>query len=58
MNARQFFQLVHEMRTSQREYFRTRSKDALMQSKRLEADVDAEIRRVCALQNRQPGLFE
>lgn len=58
MNARQFFQLVHEMRTSQREYFRTRSKEALMESKRLEADVDAEIRRVYALQSRQPSLFQ
>lgn len=58
MNAKQFFNLVHEMRTSQREYFRIRSREALMESKRLESDVDAEIRRVCAMQSRQPSLFE
>lgn len=46
MNAKQFFDLVSEMRAAQKEYFRTRSKDVLGQSKGLEAKVDAEIKRV------------
>ena len=35
--------LVIEMRRSQKEYFRTRSKDILLVTKKLEADVDREI---------------
>lgn len=46
MNARQFFDKVALMRKLQKEYFRTRSKTALNQSKTVEREVDAEIARV------------
>ena len=46
MNARQFFDKVALMRKLQKEYFRTRSKTALNQSKAVEREVDAEIARV------------
>ena len=38
-----FMQLVKQMREAQREYFRTRSREALQQSKALEKRVDEEI---------------
>ena len=43
MNARQFFDKVALMRKLQKEYFRTRSKTALNQSKAVEREVDAEL---------------
>lgn len=43
MNARDFFDLVSEMRASQNEYFKTRSSQSLQKSKELEKKVDAEI---------------
>lgn len=46
MNAREFFDKVAQMRSMQKEYFRTRSKTALQESKRLEREVDMEIERV------------
>lgn len=46
MNAREFFDKVAQMRSMQKEYFRTRSKTALQESKRLERDIDMEIARV------------
>lgn len=46
MTARDFFNLVREMREAQRSYFRTRSKDLLEKSKLLESEVDREIARV------------
>lgn len=46
MNKRQFFEKVALMREAQKEYFRTRSHDALRKSKALEAEIDAEINRV------------
>lgn len=46
MTARDFFNLVREMREAQRSYFRTRSKDLLEKSKLLESEVDREISRV------------
>lgn len=36
----QFIQLVKDMRASQKEYFRTRDKNILLQSKELERQVD------------------
>ena len=36
----QFIQLVRTMRVSQKEYFRTRDKNILLQSKELERQVD------------------
>lgn len=46
MNAREFFSKVAQMRSMQKEYFRTRSKTALQESKQLEKEVDNEIARV------------
>ncbi len=62
MNARQFFDRVVQLRKFQKEYFATRSKDALHQSIALEKEIDAEIERVQALLSQiqdiqQPNLF-
>jgi hypothetical protein len=46
MNAREFFDKVSEMRLMQRAYFKNRDKDTLVECKRLEAEIDAEISRV------------
>ena len=50
MNAKEFFSLVTEMRNAQKMYFRNRTTDNLQRSKRLEKQVDDEIRRVQRLQ--------
>ena len=54
MNARQFFNRVVQLRKFPKEYFATRSKDALYQSIALEKEIDAEIERVQALVNSKP----
>lgn len=46
MQAKEFFDFVVEMRENQKEYFRTRSKEALEKSKHIERVIDAEIARV------------
>ena len=46
MTPHEFFRKVERMRSKQKEYFRTRSKTALNQSKAVEREVDAEIARV------------
>lgn len=46
MNPKQFFDKVVEMRQAQREYFRTRMPDALQKSKKIETEIDREIKRV------------
>ena len=46
MTAKEFFGLVSDMRSKQREYFRTRSTSVLNESKALEKKVDDEIKRV------------
>lgn len=58
MTARDFFNLVREMREAQRSYFLTRSKDLLEKSKQLEREVDREIARVDKLlgEKTNPGL--
>lgn len=53
MNAREFYNLVVKMRKAQRDYFRTRSQRHLNESKELEAQVDAEIKRVEQIQQQQ-----
>ena len=45
MNANEFYTLVRSMREAQRQYFKTRSRDTLIESKRLEAAADKEIKR-------------
>lgn len=60
MNRRTFFEKVALMREAQKEYFRTRSHDALRKSKALEAEIDAEIKRVRNMEYEQlqpPSLF-
>lgn len=54
MNAKDFFNLVSYMRETQKEYFRTRSSEVLQLSKRLEKQVDDEIKRVNAILNKVP----
>lgn len=46
MNAEQFFRLVESMRKAQKNYFQMRSTQYLNESKQLERQVDAEIKRV------------
>lgn len=58
MNAREFFYLVSEMRSAQREYFDTKSQRVLIAAKQLEKQVDLEIERVKAIvdaQENRPG---
>lgn len=57
MNARQFFDKVVEMRRLQKEYFKSRSARVLEQSKRIEREIDNEIKRVQDIQNPQMDLF-
>lgn len=54
MNPVQFFDKVAEMRDAQREYFRTRSKEALIKSKQTEREIDSEIERVKAIRASNP----
>lgn len=46
MTPKEFFEKTARMRERQKAYFRTRSGDALTDSKRLEREIDAEIDRV------------
>lgn len=46
MNSREFFYLVANMRTAQSNYFANRSPERLRAARKLENEVDAEIRRV------------
>lgn len=60
MKPKDFFDLVTLMRKSQREFFKTRSNEALRQSKALEKQVDIEIERVNNIlsEQSQPRLFK
>ena len=58
MNHREFFYLVSEMRSAQREYFETKSQRVLIAAKQLEKQVDLDIERGKALvvaQKNRPG---
>lgn len=63
MTPRTFFEKVALMREAQKDYFRTKSHDALRKSKALEADIDREIERVRAMgysalqPPKEPNLF-
>lgn len=46
MTSREFFYLVAQMRTAQREYFKLRVPDNLRKARYLEGQVDREIARV------------
>ena len=54
MDSRKFFDRVKAMRYFQKQYFKTRSRTALQQSKALEKEIDDEIARV----NKALGLPE
>ena len=54
MKPKEFYDLVVKMRKAQKDYFATRTKTALEQSKQLEREVDAEIRRVENVMNNKP----
>lgn len=59
MNARDFFDLVTEMRQKQKDYFKTRSTESLKKSKELEKQVDDEIARVNRIiSDKQMNMFE
>jgi hypothetical protein len=51
---KEFIELVREMRNAQKEYFKTRSKDALNRSKELERKVDNYLQ---SINNTQQTLF-
>lgn len=52
MNAREFFFLVAEMRSAQSAYFETKDKYVFRAARKLENEVDKEIRRVLSIVNR------
>ena len=56
MDAKSFFTLVEKMRSYQRQYFNphTRTQRALNESRKLEALVDAEIKRVRGIVGYRP----
>lgn len=63
MNSRTLFEKIALMRETQKDYFRTRSRDTLRKSKALEAEIGREIGRVRAMghtapaQPQHPNLF-
>lgn len=54
MNARDFFYLVAEMREAQKAYFETKDKHVFRAARKLENEVDKEIRRVRDIINTNP----
>lgn len=57
MDKKTFFHKVSQMRTAQREYFKTRSSAALASSKLLERQIDEEIKRAKAVMAAKAKLF-
>lgn len=55
MNAKEFFYLVAEMRIAQNAYFETKDKNVFRAARKLENEVDREIRRVRAIINADPS---
>lgn len=51
MNAREFFYLTAQMREAQKAYFKTRDHNVFRAARKLENEVDAEIKRVRELLN-------
>lgn len=54
MNARDFFYMVAEMREAQKAYFETKDKHVFRAARKLENEVDKEIRRVRDIVNANP----
>ena len=62
MNHKEFYDMVVAMRKAQKDYFKFRSSAYLQTSKRLEREIDDEIKRVEAVlaeeeRKSQPSLF-
>lgn len=55
MNSREFFYLVAQMRSAQKEYFKSRDQLVLRAARKLENEVDKEIARVRAILNESEG---
>ena len=55
MNAKEFYDTVKAMREAQKEWFKTKSRVAIVRSKVLEKKIDQEIERVEVLMNPQPN---
>ena len=55
MNAKDFFNVVAKMRHAQKQYFKNRSTEWLIESKDLEKKIDAEISRVNAVLAKKGG---
>lgn len=55
MNSREFFYLVAQMRSAQKEYFKSREQLALRAARKLEIEVDKEIERVRAIVENSGG---
>lgn len=55
LTAKELARLVYNMRRSQQDYFKTRSSDSLDESKRLEAEVDKQVKEILW---GQKGLFD
>lgn len=55
MNAKEFFNVVAKMRHAQKQYFKNRSTEWLIESKDLEKKIDAEISRVNAVLAKKGG---
>lgn len=53
MNAKEFFYLVAEMREAQKAYFETKDSRVFRATRKLENQVDKEIRRVRQIVNNQ-----
>ena len=58
MNSKEFFYLVAEMRSAQKSYFETKDARVFRAARKLENDVDREIRRVRELLNADPQQKE
>ena len=57
MNAKEFFLKVREMREAQKQYFKFRTSLDLARSKKLEKEIDDEIKRVDELMKpREPTM--
>lgn len=56
MTGKEFIELVRDMRAKQVEYFQTRDRNVLRESKQLERRVDAAIREWSDQQRVLPGM--
>lgn len=53
MNAKEFFYLTAQMREAQRDYFKSRDPLVLRAARKLEGEIDREIKRVRAIVEQQ-----